>query len=253
MGILRGYNKGTKCHKFFLALSLLSISVSSSAVAQSAAGAQWYPGGTGGLFARRPTLLPQGDGSGRLHHAGLPAAEPPEDLQGLRSGAQEPRAVSPSTGRARRPASGSRTRPGLRATRIALVLAAYSPIWGSRSRPLARTICRMRHLIPDRCSPFLMTTASELRSGKTHRDENFPVASWIIHRRHRALILAFYNFVRTADDIADHARLGRQREARLSRSAEAELLGKGDTQPEAVNLRGRWRSVRCRRAMRSTC
>ena len=50
-----------------------------------------------------------------------------------------------------------------------------------------------------------MTTASDLRSGKTHRDENFPVASWIIHPRHRALILSFYNFVRTADDIADHA------------------------------------------------
>ena len=45
-----------------------------------------------------------------------------------------------------------------------------------------------------------MTSASDLRSGKTHRDENFPVASWIIHPRHRALILAFYNFVRTADD-----------------------------------------------------
>ncbi|MFZ2156680.1 MAG: squalene/phytoene synthase family protein, partial [Bradyrhizobium sp.] len=52
-----------------------------------------------------------------------------------------------------------------------------------------------------------MTSASELRSGKTHRDENFPVASWIIHPRHRALILAYYNFVRTADDIADHATL----------------------------------------------
>ena len=52
-----------------------------------------------------------------------------------------------------------------------------------------------------------MTTAGELRSGKGHRDENFPVASWIIHPRHRALILAFYNFVRTADDIADHPSL----------------------------------------------
>ena len=52
-----------------------------------------------------------------------------------------------------------------------------------------------------------MTSASDLRSGKTHRDENFPVASWIIHPRHRALILSFYNFVRTADDIADHATL----------------------------------------------
>jgi hydroxysqualene synthase len=82
-----------------------------------------------------------------------------------------------------------------------------------------------------------MTTASELRSGKTHRDENFPVASWIIHPRHRALILAFYNFVRTADDIADHATLGEQDKLAYLDLFEAELLGKGDSQPEAVNLR----------------
>src|SRR6201991_3240860 len=82
-----------------------------------------------------------------------------------------------------------------------------------------------------------MTTASELRSGKTHRDENFPVASWIIHPRHRALILAFYNFVRTADDIADHATLEASEKLRLLDLLEAELLANGDTQPEAVNLR----------------
>jgi hydroxysqualene synthase len=82
-----------------------------------------------------------------------------------------------------------------------------------------------------------MTSASELRSGKGHRDENFPVASWIIHPRHRALILAFYNFVRTADDIADHATLGGRDKLRLLDLLEAELLGQGDSQPEAVNLR----------------
>ena len=82
-----------------------------------------------------------------------------------------------------------------------------------------------------------MTTAAELRSGKTHRDENFPVASWIIHPRHRALILAFYNFVRTADDIADHADLPPEEKLRYLDLLEAELLGKGDTQREAVNLR----------------
>jgi len=82
-----------------------------------------------------------------------------------------------------------------------------------------------------------MTSASELRSGKTHRDENFPVASWIIHPRHRALILAFYNFVRTADDIADHATLAEGEKLRLLDLFEAELLGRGDSQPEAVNLR----------------
>lgn len=82
-----------------------------------------------------------------------------------------------------------------------------------------------------------MTTASELRSGKTHRDENFPVASWIIHPRHRALILAFYNFVRTADDIADHATLGETEKLAYLDLMEAELLGQGDSQAEAVNLR----------------
>jgi squalene synthase HpnC len=82
-----------------------------------------------------------------------------------------------------------------------------------------------------------MTSASDLRSGKTHRDENFPVASRIIHPRHRALILAFYNFVRTADDIADHATLGAEEKLRLLDLLEAELLGKGDTQPEAIKLR----------------
>jgi len=82
-----------------------------------------------------------------------------------------------------------------------------------------------------------MTSASELRSGKGHRDENFPVASWIIHPRHRALILAFYNFVRTADDIADHATLAAQDKLALLDLLEAELVGKGDTQPEAVKLR----------------
>ena len=82
-----------------------------------------------------------------------------------------------------------------------------------------------------------MTTAAELRSGKTHRDENFPVASWIIHPRHRALIFAFYNFVRTADDIADHATLPADEKLRYLDLLEAELLGKGDTQKEAVSLR----------------
>jgi squalene synthase HpnC len=83
-----------------------------------------------------------------------------------------------------------------------------------------------------------MTTAGELRSGKTHRDENFPVASWIIHPRHRALILAFYNFVRTADDIADHASLDAPTKLKLLDELEADLLGQGAGQREAVALRG---------------
>ncbi|WP_295847611.1 squalene synthase HpnC [Tardiphaga sp.] len=82
-----------------------------------------------------------------------------------------------------------------------------------------------------------MIPASDLRSGKTHKDENFPVASWVIHPRHRALILAFYNFVRTADDIADHALLEDSAKLALLDELEADLVGQGDSQPEAVALR----------------
>ena len=82
-----------------------------------------------------------------------------------------------------------------------------------------------------------MTAAGELRSGKGHKDENFPVASNLIHPRHRALIFAFYNFVRTADDIADHISLPPQEKLDQLDRLEAELLGKGETQAEAVALR----------------
>ena len=47
-------------------------------------------------------------------------------------------------------------------------------------------------------------SAADLASGKGHRDENFPVASWLIKPAHRAPILTFYRFARAADDIADH-------------------------------------------------
>jgi len=77
----------------------------------------------------------------------------------------------------------------------------------------------------------------EARSGKGHRDENFPVASRLIHPRHRAPILAFYEFVRTADDIADHATLAPREKLALMDRLEATLLGKGDEEPVAVALR----------------
>jgi hydroxysqualene synthase len=84
-----------------------------------------------------------------------------------------------------------------------------------------------------------MTTmsANKFRSGKSHQDENFPVASRVIHPRHRAAILAFYNFVRTADDIADHATLKPQQKLDLLDQLEQGLLGASDANPEAVALR----------------
>ena len=79
--------------------------------------------------------------------------------------------------------------------------------------------------------------AKHWRSGKGYRDENFPVASWFIHPRHRKVILAFYNFVRTADDIADHAALPAREKLGLLNRLEAGLIGDSDDDAAAVELR----------------
>jgi squalene synthase HpnC len=83
----------------------------------------------------------------------------------------------------------------------------------------------------------MMSDAAALRSGKTHQDENFPVASRLIHPRHRGIILAFYNFVRTADDIADHATLGEADKLALLDRLEQGLLGHNNDDAAAVALR----------------
>jgi hydroxysqualene synthase len=82
-----------------------------------------------------------------------------------------------------------------------------------------------------------MSDASVLRSGKGHRDENFPVASWLIAPRYRAPILAFYNFVRTADDIADHATLQAPQKLELLDRLGAGLAGTNTDDAVAVALR----------------
>lgn len=72
---------------------------------------------------------------------------------------------------------------------------------------------------------------------KTHRDENFPVASRLIAARHRPAVLAFYRFARAADDIADDPKLtGEQKLAGLDRF-EAALTGKTDDIEAARPLR----------------
>jgi squalene synthase HpnC len=82
-----------------------------------------------------------------------------------------------------------------------------------------------------------MNDSSTLRSGKGHRDENFPVASRLIAPRHRGPILAFYNFVRTADDIADHASLAAPQKLALLDRLDAGLTGRDDSDTVAVQLR----------------
>jgi squalene synthase HpnC len=82
-----------------------------------------------------------------------------------------------------------------------------------------------------------MITATEARSGKGHTDENFPVASYLIQPKHRGPILAFYRFVRAADDIADHASLSADEKLAMLDKLDAALIGRGPPDPEAEPLK----------------
>jgi hydroxysqualene synthase len=82
-----------------------------------------------------------------------------------------------------------------------------------------------------------MENAHQFRSGKGSRDENFPVASWLVHPQYRSPILAFYEFVRVADDIADHAKLSADEKIEHLDRLEQSLLGATDAEPEGVVLR----------------
>src|SRR5262249_55973540 len=82
-----------------------------------------------------------------------------------------------------------------------------------------------------------MTTSIEITPTKTHRGENFPVASLLIAPRHRGPILAFYRFVRAADDVADHPSLSPSDKFALMDRLEDGLLGKRDDVADALPLR----------------
>ncbi len=82
------------------------------------------------------------------------------------------------------------------------------------------------------------TAWTDTASGKSQATENFPVASRIIGPVERPHVLAFYEFARAADDVADHAVLAPEAKiARLDGFA-ATLDDPARTEPqEAVRLR----------------
>lgn len=82
-----------------------------------------------------------------------------------------------------------------------------------------------------------MTVDGKYKSGKSERDENFPVASRIIASRHRAPILAFYRFARAADDAADHPTLDAQSKLSILDALEQTLIGRSDEAIDALALR----------------
>jgi len=76
-----------------------------------------------------------------------------------------------------------------------------------------------------------------LASGKGHRDENFPVASRLLKREHRAPVMAFYHFARAADDVADHPDAGEAEKLALLEAMRATLTGEGDADAPSRALR----------------
>ena len=81
-----------------------------------------------------------------------------------------------------------------------------------------------------------MTEIAAASSGKSDKDENFPVAA-LLSPRYRAPVLAFYNFVRAGDDIADHPTLAPERKLELLNRLGAALTGEGPMEPVAEPLR----------------
>jgi hydroxysqualene synthase len=79
--------------------------------------------------------------------------------------------------------------------------------------------------------------AAAFSSGKGHRDENFPVASLLIRKTYRPVILAFYRFARAADDVADHPSAARNEKLQILEHMWRSLLGEAVDSSEAIALR----------------
>jgi squalene synthase HpnC len=82
-----------------------------------------------------------------------------------------------------------------------------------------------------------MSNAAQLASGKGHKDENFPVASFILHPRHRAPVMAFYRFARLADDVADNPTAAPEDKLALLEQMRQGLAGADGVSPEGEGLR----------------
>jgi squalene synthase HpnC len=82
-----------------------------------------------------------------------------------------------------------------------------------------------------------MSAALTIEPSKTHRDENFPVASKLIAAEFRAPILAYYRFARGADDVVDNRSLSPEAKLAGLDAFEATLLGDSEDVEAAKPLR----------------
>ncbi|MCI0600375.1 MAG: squalene synthase HpnC [Beijerinckiaceae bacterium] len=82
-----------------------------------------------------------------------------------------------------------------------------------------------------------MNQLPPVQATKTHKGENFPVASLLIAPKHRGTILAYYRFARGADDIADSPSLSPDAKIAGLDLFEATLTWRNDTVEAALPLR----------------
>ncbi|MFM7083852.1 MAG: squalene/phytoene synthase family protein [Hyphomicrobium sp.] len=83
----------------------------------------------------------------------------------------------------------------------------------------------------------MMTDRKDHKLGKWEKDENFPVASFLISSHQRPALKAFYRFARSADDAADNPSLNSSVKLQILDKLEKTLLGKSDEAPDALPLR----------------
>ena len=79
-------------------------------------------------------------------------------------------------------------------------------------------------------------TAADLASGKGQKDENFPVASWLVRPDARAPVLCYYHFARRSDDIADNPTASAEEKLDLLAAMRAGLSGGEEGAAEARAL-----------------
>jgi len=77
-----------------------------------------------------------------------------------------------------------------------------------------------------------MQGAVEAPSGKGANDENFPVGSFLLPKRLRPHVRAYYAFARAIDDIADDAALDPAEKIRRLKAFDAALKGEPGYGPE---------------------
>lgn len=79
--------------------------------------------------------------------------------------------------------------------------------------------------------------AADLASGKDHTGENFPVASFILKKQHRAPVMAFYRFARAADDVSDDEGTTPAEKLAILERMRATLAGQSNADPASLELR----------------